>query len=912
MLTETWSKEETHTLCNIPGYKAEHNFRNGRKGGGVSVFVKDLHKIETIDTLNISNNCLESAGVRLIFGNSSSYINILGIYRPPKGNVNEFTESLSEILSDNSFSTNDSIITGDFNICLLNEGHSEITSNFMNMMSSNFYRPIITRPTRYNRRSNTATAIDHIWVNSTNSDRGYIFYCDITDHRPVFCRINVQSMSNNKLIKVKFRDFSQENRMKFTNMIQNINWLSILEGISDLTDQTIKYSDTVFKYYNQCFPVMTKTVGSKRLSKPWITTALHKSINTKHNLYKLVRNTSNHQQDYGRYCNILNRLLKTARLQYYKQKFEASKQNLKQTWAIINSTIKPGKKCTNITKLLYNNETITDQNLIAEALNTHFSGIGLALKNALPSSNNTAFRKYLSPPIQNSFYLLPTTPTEVNRIIKELKNTSVNINIIPPKIMKENSLLISHPISFIFNNMASLGQYPDPLKIACITALFKAGDKLHPNNYRPISSLPILNKIFEKLLHSRLNNFFEQNGIFTDNQYGFRKGKSTSDAVNDLLNNIYQAINGNEYLGAVFLDLSKAFDTVPHDILLQKLEHYGIRGIALNLMKSYLSNRKQFVSLDGNKSSTKEVSIGVPQGSVLDPLLFLIYINDLPRATKKLKSILFADDTTMYTSHKSIRDLADKMSEELLHIRTWLIENSLTLNVNKTYYIVFTRRKVPNDLRITIGPHVLDRQKNGKFLGVTLDEKLTFKEHIKCINSKISKTSGILFRLKHSFPLNVLRSLYLALIYPYLNYCLLAWGSAKMTTLQPIIILQKRLVRLLSGSDFNAHSSPLFKSLNLLKVCDLYKLQCQTFMFKTMIANMYPDFQNRILSIQKSHNYNTRNTLLNTPYCRTNTSQQMLLYQAIDKWNSLPTFIKDKTSLFSFKKASVKYYLDMY
>ena len=270
-------------------------------------------------------------------------------------------------------------------------------------------------------------------------------------------------MSNNKLIKVKFRDFSQENRMKFTNMIQNINWLAILEGISDLNDQTIKYSDTVFKYYNQCFPVMTKTVGSKRLSKPWITTALHKSINTKHNLYKLVRNTNNHQQDYDRYCNMLNRLLKTARLQYYKQKFEASKQNLKQTWAIINSTIKPGKKCTNITKLLYNNETITDQKLIAEALNTHFSGIGLALKNALPSSNNTAFRKYLSPPIQNSFYLLPTTPTEVNRIIKELKNTSVNINIIPPKIMKENSLLISHHISFIFDNMVSLGQYPESL-----------------------------------------------------------------------------------------------------------------------------------------------------------------------------------------------------------------------------------------------------------------------------------------------------------------------------------------------------------------------------------------------------------------------------------------------------------------
>ena len=215
---------------------------------------------------------------------------------------------------------------------------------------------------------------------------------------------------------------------------------------------------------------------------------------------------------------------------------------------------------------------------------------------------------------------------EVNHIIKNIKNTKGNINSLSAKILKENSDSLSFPISLIFNNVLLHGQYPDILKIACVTALFKAGDKLNPNNYRPISSLPLLNKVFEKLIHRRLTSFLESHEVFTENQYGFRKNMSTNDAVNNLLNYIYKAMDDKEYLGAVFIDLSKAFDTVPHNLLLEKLEHYGIRGNALNLIKSYLSDRKQFVSLNGIRSSMQDIKIGVPQGSVLGPLLFLIYI----------------------------------------------------------------------------------------------------------------------------------------------------------------------------------------------------------------------------------------------------------------------------------------------
>ena len=237
----------------------------------------------------------------------------------------------------------------------------------------------------------------------------------------------------------------------------------------------------------------------------------------------------------------------------------------------------------------------------------------------------------------------------------------------------------------------------------------------------------------------RLNSYFENCNIFCKEQYGFRKKKSTGDAVNELLNNIYNATNRKEHFGAIFLDLSKAFDTVPHNVLLLKLEHYGIRGTPLKLLKSYLSNRHQFVTVSGHKSQTKEVSIGVPQGSVLGPLLFLIYINDLPQSTKNMKSILFADDTTLFTSHRDIHTLSKNMSDDLTMVKEWLIANCLTLNINKTYYMLFTTRSVPDDIRVMNGEQTLERRLSGKFLGVTLDDKLTFKEHINAVKTKLSR-----------------------------------------------------------------------------------------------------------------------------------------------------------------------------
>ena len=278
----------------------------------MSIFVKDMYRFEVIETLNISCDFLESTAITLVFPDSEKKLNVLGLYRPPKGDTAQFIDKLSDIISQNDFTSEETIITGDFDICLLNENHSLVTANFMNMMRAFFFRPLITRPTRF--KENSATVIDHIWVNSVNTVDSYIFYCDITDHCPVFCRIGIPVENKKKLVKVRFRDMSIANKQKFNEMLASANWAVLLNGITGTNELVLKLLGMIDKYYDMCFPIKIKYITLKRLSKPWITTALHKSIKTKHDLYRLVRQNHFDLNTYKRYCNILNGLLKTSKV----------------------------------------------------------------------------------------------------------------------------------------------------------------------------------------------------------------------------------------------------------------------------------------------------------------------------------------------------------------------------------------------------------------------------------------------------------------------------------------------------------------------------------------------------------------------------------------------------------------------
>ena len=302
----------------------------------------------------------------------------------------------------------------------------------------------------------------------------------------------------------------------------------------------------------------------------------------------------------------------------------------------------------------------------------------------------------------------------------------------------------------------------------------------------------------------------------------------------------------------VFIDLKKAFDTVNHDLLIDKLEYYGIRGIAQEWLKSYLKDRKQFVQIDECASTLLSVTCGVPQGSILGPKLFILYINDICNASFILKFILFADDTNVFYSGVDIQTLCECISPELNKLHVWLSVNKLSLNVDKTNYILFGNRKYIDNVCISMNNSIITRVRATKFLGVIIDEKLTWKDHVSLLRSKLAKTVGILYRVRHLLNRYALFILYCSPFLAYLTYCAEIWGNTYKSNIQCIFPLQKEIVRIVYGANFKDHTDVIFQDLILLKFYDLVKLKTCEVMYRAFNKTL-PVNSNNIFTVCESN-----------------------------------------------------------
>ena len=538
--------------------------------------------------------------------------------------------------------------------------------------------------------------------------------------------------------------------------------------------------------------------------------------------------------------------------------------------------------------------------------NEYFVNVGIELANNIaPTNQHVSVHDYLITKNKNSIFLDPVLEQDIIATVNSCKSkTSCDFNGIDMKVVKKVVSYIAKPLSDICNKSFTQGVFPDNMKIGKVIPLYKAGDRNVFSNYRPISLLSQFSKILEKLFNERLDKFIDKCNVLNNSQYGFRNKMCTTHALINLVEEISSSLDAKTFSIGVFIDLKKAFDTVNHALLIDKLEFYGVRGPAKVWLKSYLHNRKQFVQIDDCKSTLLNVTCGVPQGSILGPKLFILYINDICNVSEIVKFILFADDTNVFHSDHDINNLCTTMSNELDKLHAWFTVNKLSLNISKTNYILFGRRRcIADNVSITMGKSPISRVKVTKFLGVNIDENLTWKDHISVVKSKLSKTIGIMYRASIFLNQSSLFTLYCSLFLPYMTYCLEIWGNTYKSNTLCIFILQKKVLRIIIGANRYDHTNCIFYNLRILKLYDLVKLRTSVIMYQAR-NNTLPVSIQHIFTRYEGKLLNTRQQIdFVDTFARTNVRAMSMRIVGVKLWNALDHCLKNSRTRCIFSKS---------
>ena len=576
------------------------------------------------------------------------------------------------------------------------------------------------------------------------------------------------------------------------------------------------------------------------------------------------------------------------------------------------------------TRLVHKVKLITDDMDVVNHFNDYFSGIADNILKGRKYHGNKLYSDYLKSPVQNSFVFFECDVPEVEFLITALQSSkSSGPNSIPVDLLKlvcKDEIAV--PLSKIFNLSMNTGTHPELLRTAMAIPIFKKGPKLEVGNYRPISLLSNINKLLEKIIHKRVYKFLEKYKILYKYQFGFRLGHSTNHALVEITEKIRKALDAGDLACGIFIDLQKAFDTVNHDILLNKLEHYGLRGTSNCWFKSYLSNRKQFVSINGTNSSVKHISHGVPQGSVLGPLLFLIYINDLHHAIKYSHSYHFADDTNLLNISSSMKKIQKQVNIDLKLLFKWLLANKISLNCSKTELIIFQKPgyELNFDIDIRLNGHKLTLSNHIKYLGIYLDKYLNGHYHAECVMNKLIRANGMLSKIRHFIGKTELKSIYHSTFESHLRYGTQVWyQSSTQEVKKRIFRLQKKALRIMSFSDFRAPSSPLFKEWDIMKIEDLVTVQncllAHDF-FKGALPESFEDFFKTSESVNDISTRMTTTDSLWMPYCNSTTyGLNSISSICIHLWNKLASITKSSPTTLSriaIKNGMPKYFIDSY
>jgi hypothetical protein len=905
-LNEHWLRDtNSHLLNSMPGYIcADFYCRESIDRGGSAIILKEGIKYRTRNELKVfcKDKVFEASFVETFNPNSI----FISVYRIPAYEFErEFLDILHRLLYliKRESRTKRIYFAADFNFDLLST--STNSRELITIFESFGFRAEFCEPTRVVRSS--ATCIDNIFTNCLFNDgnSGIVLEMGVSDHYALLL-----SMADNKqhthdsskgFSKRRIRVFSATKIAEFKEKLSLVTWTFCNKASLDANYNV--FLEQFSNYFNNIF-TFKQSRAPKRAATGWVTNGIRTSSRNKRELHRIYKTTNdpNFILYYKRYNKIFKNTIKLAKNLANDRFIAKSNNRVKAAWKVVKSDLGHISSKADILPELNENSSLYSSQEICNKFNNFFIN---TFKEGNCSKNLMLALQSVPEDIANSFKFTKINPTIIKNIIVSLNNTrSTGWDNITVPVVKSVADIISFPLSKIINQSFESGSFPHKLKFSVVRPIYKKGSKNLLSNYRPISVLSVFSKIFEKVVNIQLLDYLNKLDILSKSQYGFIKGLNTEFAIAKFVDKILTAIDKQENPCGLFCDLSKAFDSVDHCILLRKLDKYGVSGTELKWFESYLTERMQKTRIFSNnlvyESEWEKVIAGVPQGSILGPTLFVIFVNDLSRYYDRFL-IQYADDTSAVITGRNSDAITQQIPREIAQLRNWFHNNGLTMNAKKTNFISFrTTRSTQGNVSLSVDGIVIEDCDDVRFLGLTLDRHLKWEAHIEKITKKLNSACFSLRALKSLVSHEVLMMVYYAYFHPFLKYAVLAWGGSSCT--DSVFKLQKYAIRIMCNKPPYYPCKELFKREKILTFPCLYILElvCYT---KKYISSFR--------QCNDYHNYNTRHgSRLASTIHRTTLFENSPNYKGPKLYNHLPKYLRDMTSLSKFRGKLKKMLLD--